>query len=118
MTIEKNYINKKVPPNDSDQSNENVNVIDQNNKGTSTVDLRTPVDEEESFRIRYSQELRSKKQQIYDNDRGYNELDDERRRVRQQMMRTPGRRGEVIKDEEINKEFARRFSKGQTSSKA
>jgi hypothetical protein len=25
------------------------------------------------------------------------------------MMRTPGRRGEIIKEEEISKEFARRF---------
>jgi hypothetical protein len=67
------------------------------------------VDKETSFRIRYSNELRSKKQQIYDNDRGFNELDDERRSVSQQMMRTPGRRGEVIKEEEISREFARRF---------
>lgn len=117
MAIEKSYINEKISSRVSDQSGENVDVIDHNKKGASTVDLRTPVDEEESFRIRYSQELRSKKQQVYDNDRGYNELDDERRRVRQQMMRTPGRRGEIIKDEEINKEFARRFSEGQTSSK-
>jgi hypothetical protein len=64
---------------------------------------------EASFRIRYANELMSKKQQIYDSDRGFNELDDERRSVKQQMMRTPGRRGEIIKEEEISKEFARRF---------
>ncbi len=64
---------------------------------------------ETSFRQRYSQELRTKKQQIYDVERGFVELDDERRNVRQQMMRTPGRRGEIIKEEEISKEFSRRF---------
>ena len=66
-------------------------------------------DMETSFRQRYSQELRTKKQQIYDVERGFVELDDERRNVRQQMMRTPGRRGEIIKEEEISKEFSRRF---------
>ena len=62
------------------------------------------------FRQRYSLELRSKKQQIYDNDRGFHELDDERRSVQQQMMRTPGQRGEIIKEEEISIEFGRRFN--------
>lgn len=70
-------------------------------------------DVENAFRKRYSQELRSKKQQIYDNERGYSELEDERRSVRQQMLRTPGRRGEIIKEEEISKEFARRFVETQ-----
>ena len=68
---------------------------------------------ETSFRHRYSQELKTKKQQIYDIERGFNELDDERRSVRQQMMRTPGRRGEIIKEEEISKEFGRRFYETQ-----
>lgn len=67
-------------------------------------------DVERSFRERYAQELKNKKQQIYDKYRGFNELDDERRSVRQQMMRTPGRRGEIIKEEELSKEFSRRFS--------
>jgi len=66
-------------------------------------------DIETSFRQRYAHELRAKKQQICDIERGFNELDDERRSVRQQMMRTPGRRGEIIKEEEISKEFSRRF---------
>lgn len=69
-------------------------------------------DMENSFRVKYARELKTKKQQIYDKDRGFNELDDEKRIVRQQMMRTPGRRGEIIKEEEISKEFARRFSEG------
>lgn len=66
-------------------------------------------DIEMSFRTRYANELKSKRQQIYDKDRGFNELDNERRSVLQQMMRTPGRRGEIIKEEEIYKEFSRRF---------
>jgi hypothetical protein len=70
---------------------------------------QSSLDMETSFRIRYSNELRSKKQQIYNKDRGFNELDDEKRSVLQQMRRTPGRRGEIIKEEEIAKEFARRF---------
>ncbi len=65
---------------------------------------------EKDFRERYSQELKNKKQQVNDKHRGYNELEDERKRVRQQMMRTPGRRGEIIKEEEIYKEFGRRYS--------
>lgn len=70
---------------------------------------QSPVDTETLFRLSYASVLRSKKQQIYDSDRGFKELDDERRSVQQQMMRTPGRRGEIIKEEEISKEFARRF---------
>jgi hypothetical protein len=71
-------------------------------------------EEEKSFRERYSQELKSKKQQIYGKHQGYNELEDERKRVRQQMMRTPGRRGEIIKEEEINKEIGRRYTENQS----
>ncbi len=67
-------------------------------------------EKEETFRKMYSQELKSKRQQIGGKDQGYNELEDERRKVRQQMMRTPGRRGEIIKEEEINKEIGRRYS--------
>jgi len=69
------------------------------------------IEKEESFRKRYSQELITKRQQIDDKDRGYNELEDERRKVRQQMMRTPGRRGEIIKEEELIKEIGKRYSK-------
>jgi hypothetical protein len=35
-------------------------------------------------------------------------LADERRSVNQQGMRTPGRRGEKIKQEELDKEYVRR----------
>jgi hypothetical protein len=43
---------------------------------------------------------------------GDDELADERRSVNQQGMKTPGRRGEEIKQEELDKEFVRR-SKGK-----
>ncbi|MDQ3840752.1 MAG: hypothetical protein M3297_15975 [Thermoproteota archaeon] len=65
-------------------------------------------EEEASFRERYAQALQKKKQQASNSYRGDDELMDERRRVNQQEMRTPGRRGEKIKQEELNKEFVRR----------
>ena len=65
--------------------------------------------EEDYFRKSYALELQKKKQQINDFQRGYNELEEERRQVNQQAIRTPGRRGEVIKKEEIEKEFTRRY---------
>ncbi len=61
-------------------------------------------EEERLFRNRYASELRKKKQ-----DERIDELDDERRRVKQQGMKTPGRRGEQIKHEEIDKEISRRY---------
>jgi hypothetical protein len=67
-------------------------------------------EQEETFSKFYATELRKKKQQINDNDRGFCELDDERRQIFQQAIRTPGRRGEIIKKDEIDKEFARRYS--------
>jgi hypothetical protein len=63
---------------------------------------------EESFRERYAQELQKKKQQAGNSYRGDDELADERRSVNQQGMRTPGRRGEKIKQEELDKEYVRR----------
>jgi len=84
------------------------------NKISETIDPiinESDIEKEESFRKRYSQELITKRQQIDDKDRGYYELEDERRKVRQQMMRTPGRRGEIIKEEELIKEMGKRYSK-------
>lgn len=72
-------------------------------------------DMETDFRERYSNYLRSMKQRIYDTYLGYNELEDERKFVNQQAMKTPGRRGEIIKSEEIDKEFSRRYSEHQKS---
>jgi hypothetical protein len=80
--------------------------------------LNDDTEEEGSFRERYAQELRKKKQQESDSYRGDNELADERRKVNQQGMRTPGRRGEEIKQEELDKEFVRRSKEKQTDARA
>ncbi len=66
--------------------------------------------EEAEFREIYSQSLRGKKQQVYDSDIGHHGLDEERTQVNQQALNTPGRRGEEIKNEELDKEIARRYS--------
>ena len=66
--------------------------------------------EEAEFREIYSQSLRGKKQQVYDTQMGHNALEEERKQVNQQAMKTPGRRGEVIKNEELDKEISRRYS--------
>jgi len=65
-------------------------------------------EEEKFFRDRYANELKKKKQ-----DSSFDELDDERRKVKQQGMKTPGRRGEEIKHEEIDREISRRYSVGR-----
>ena len=64
--------------------------------------------EEALFRERYATELRKKKQQDSNTFRGDDELNDEKRKVNQQEMKTPGRRGEKIKQEELDREFSRR----------
>ena len=71
---------------------------------------------EDDFRERYSVYLRTMKQRIYDTYLGFNELEDERKMVNQQVIRTPGRRGETIKSEEIDKEFSRRYIEYKKSS--
>jgi len=73
-----------------------------------TVNISSIV--ETDFRERYNIYLRTKKQRIFDKYIGFNELEDERKIVNQQVMRSPGRRGEIIKNEEIDKEFSRRYS--------
>jgi hypothetical protein len=55
--------------------------------------------QEQIFRVMYAAELRKKRE---------NELHDERRRVNYQEGKTPGRRGEVIMQDEISKETIRR----------
>ena len=72
-------------------------------------------DQEETFIKFYASELRKKRQQINNHDRGFNEFEDERRQVFQQAVRTPGRRGEIIKKEEIEKEFTRRFKEDDST---
>jgi hypothetical protein len=66
-------------------------------------------EEEADFRLRYAQELRKKRQCGLNNYYGIDELLEEKKQVNQQQMKTPGRKGEVIKHEEISKEISRRL---------
>ena len=114
MVIEKSYNNNHLPLMSLDSLHKNT-IINQA-KNESVVMPTTEQSSENietSFRQRYSLELRTKKQEINNFERGFVELDDERRSVKQQMMRTPGRRGEIIKEEEISKEFGRRFCENE-----
>ena len=70
-----------------------------------------PIDdteEESSFRERYAQELQKKKNQPGASVTQGDEMAEERRNVNHQQGKTPGRRGEEIKQEEIDKEIVRR----------
>ncbi len=58
-------------------------------------------EEEKAFRAIYASELQKLKQG--------SQLEDERKKVNQQAMKTPGRRGEQIKHEEIDREIVRRY---------
>ena len=108
MVIEKLF-NREMMTVDSLHSS---NIVKETDNKTS-IFSESNEEKENSFRRMYSQELMSKKQQVYGTYRGFNELEDERKKVRHQMMRTPGRRGEIIKDEEINKEISRRYNENQ-----
>lgn len=67
--------------------------------------------EEKDFRVRYAYELRKKKiSNSISSHFNVDELSDEQARVKHQAMITPGRRGEQIKQEEINREILRRIS--------
>jgi hypothetical protein len=118
MVIEKNYNNHQLPfaSLDSIRRNKLVKDIKESNVDILPSTQHAPAsdnNEEKMFRERYSQELKTKRQQMYHNYGGHNELEEERMKIRQQMMRTPGRRGEIIKDEELSKEFGRRFCESQ-----
>jgi hypothetical protein len=63
------------------------------------IDMETQADVENDFRQRYSLELRKMTDK---------RLLDERIQVKQQGMRTPQRRGELVKHEEIDRELVRR----------
>ena len=66
-------------------------------------------EEEQSFRERYAQELQKKKKQPGTGGHSQgDEMAEERRKVSHQQGKTPGRRGEKIKQEEIDKEIVRR----------
>ena len=67
--------------------------------------------EEKAFRERYAQALRlMKSERAVSSHFGADELVDERNRVKKQALMTPGRRGEQIKHEEIDKELCRRYA--------
>jgi hypothetical protein len=78
------------------------------NSKLAQTDASTEDTEENDFRERYTFELRKKRQSGINNYYGIDELLEERKQVNQQQMKTPGRRGEVIKHEEISKEMSRR----------
>jgi hypothetical protein len=66
-------------------------------------------EEERFFRERYAQELQRKKYQLGNGSYSQgDEMAEERRNVSHQQGKTPGRRGEEIKQEEIDKEIVRR----------
>jgi hypothetical protein len=66
-------------------------------------------EEEKFFRERYAQELQKKNRQPGAGSYSQgDEMAEERRNVSLQQGKTPGRRGEEIKQEEINKEIVRR----------
>jgi hypothetical protein len=67
----------------------------------SIVSMAEDTSEERFFRESYAQQLQKIK---HDPD-----LEEERKKVKQQGMKTPGRRGEQIKHEEIDKEIVRRY---------
>jgi hypothetical protein len=79
------------------------------NHNLTQTDTSTKDTEERDFRERYTVELRKKRQCGLNNYYGVDELLEERKQVNQQQMKTPGRRGEVIKHEEISKEMSRRL---------
>ena len=67
--------------------------------------------EEKDFRERYAHVLQLMKSREFINSHfGTDELIDERNRVKKQALMTPGRRGEQIKHEEIDKEISRRYA--------
>jgi hypothetical protein len=72
------------------------------------VPIESPT--ESSFRLKYAKELEKKRVPGTDNYYGPDELLEEKLKVNQQQMKTPGRRGEIIKQEEIAKEIIRRLS--------
>lgn len=87
-----------------------INRGDIHKWGRGLESKKTDTEEEAEFRESYSHQLRGKKQQVYDSHMGHNALEEERKQVNQQAMKTPGRRGEFIKNEEIDKEISRRYT--------
>ena len=67
------------------------------------------ITQEQMFRVVYAEELKKKRD---------NELQDERRRVNYQEGKTPGRRGEIIMQDEISKETIRRYYLNQKKARS
>jgi phage-related protein len=88
---------------------ENEVTVTVNSVLTRTGATCEDTEEEREFRERYAQELRKKRQSGLNNYYGIDELLEERKQVNQQQMKTPGRRGETIKHEEIDREISRRL---------
>ena len=66
--------------------------------------------EERYFRKAYSDHLQGLK--------GDAELEEERRKVNQQGLKTPRRRGEMIKHEELDREMVRRHFKNGSNNRS
>lgn len=60
---------------------------------------------ESDFRQSYSMYLKHMRQRVYDMCIGFNELEDERRFVNQQVIKTPGRRGKLLRMKKLIKNF-------------
>ncbi|MDQ3888813.1 MAG: hypothetical protein M3251_06015 [Thermoproteota archaeon] len=71
--------------------------------------MKDATTQEQIFRVMYAEELKKKCD---------NELNDERRRVNYQEGKTPGRRGEIIMQDEISKETIRRYYLNRKGSKS
>ena len=90
-----------------EQSNKYFNLFNQKHIVYMSNDDDT--EEEKFFRERYAQELQKKKRQLGAGSYSQgDEMAEERRNVSHQQGKTPGRRGEQIKHEEIDKEIVRR----------
>jgi hypothetical protein len=75
-------------------------------------------EEERFFRERYAQELQKKKKRPGAGSYSQgDEMAEERRKVSHQQGKTPGRRGEEIKQQEIDKEIVRRNRLQQRNNK-
>jgi hypothetical protein len=96
--------------NDTKSARELKYILHLISKSSSVYMPNNDTEEENFFRERYSQELQKKKNQQQGSGSYLqgDEMAEERRKVNQQEGKTPGRRGEQIKQEEIDKEIVRR----------
>ncbi len=64
----------------------------ESNSASTTESPTTNAKVQQPVQKQQSQQLRGKKQQVYDSQMGHNALEEERKQVNQQAMKTPGRR--------------------------